>query len=342
MSEETIVLDELDHQLLHALGIDARVSFARFAHLVGVSEQTVARRFRRLRAAGVVRVVGMIDPLPLGETPWIVRVQSRPDGAVALADALARRPDVGWVTLTSGGSEIICVILSRSREQRDELLLQRLPKTAQVLGVSAHAVMHRFKTAETWSYPGTRLTEEQCAELRAQAIGGDRQDDDPTGGDVLRLSAGDDVLLAELAVDGRARISRLAEATGWTPARVNRRMEELIRSGLLYFDAEMAHRAVGFRSRAFLWLTVTAAHLHATGEALAQHEEVRFAAATTGKTNLVASVIFRNTAHLYRFVNESLGALPAITGMEISPSLRTVKQGGTLMIGDRLATNGVG
>src|SRR5690349_5264579 len=53
VSEESIILDELDHQLLHALTLDARVPFARFAQLVDVSEQTVARRFRRLRAAGV-------------------------------------------------------------------------------------------------------------------------------------------------------------------------------------------------------------------------------------------------------------------------------------------------
>jgi DNA-binding Lrp family transcriptional regulator len=341
MLTETVTLDELDHQLLHALQMDGRVPFARFAKLVGVSEQTVARRFRRLRAAGAVRVVGMIDPMPLGESAWIIRVQSRPNASVALADALARRPDIGWVTLTSGGSEIICVILSRTSEQREELLLQRLPKTAQVLGVSAHSVMHRFETTDSWPYDGARLTAEQLAGLREQAIGGGRQSPErppPPATDLEPLTDGDERLLAELARDGRAPVSRLAEVTGWTPSRANRRVEELVRSGLLYFDAEVALTAIGFRSRAFLWLTVTAGRLQATGEALAQHIEAHFVAATTGNTNLVASVVFRDNAHLYRYVTESLGSLEAITGLEISPSLRQVKQGGSMMIGNRLAT----
>jgi DNA-binding Lrp family transcriptional regulator len=341
MEEKSLAVDELDHQLLHALQLDARLPFARFAQLVGVSEQTVARRFRRLRAAGVVRVVGLVVPTPLGETAWIVRVQSRPNAAVALAEALARRPDVGWVTLTSGGSEIICVIMSLTSQQRDELLLQRLPKTAQVLSVSAHAVMHRFPATDSWTYEGTRLSPEQTAELRAHAIGGVAQSTSngsvsAAPAELRQLSAADELLLAELAVDGRTSISRLADLTAWTPARVNRRLEELVRAGLLVFDAEVALGALGFRSRAFLWMTVSAGRLHATGEALAEHRESRFVAATTGTTNLVASTVFRDTAHLYRYVTESLGSLSAISGLEISPSLRRVKQGGTVLHGDRL------
>jgi DNA-binding Lrp family transcriptional regulator len=344
MRDETPSLDEVDHQLLHALQLDARVPFARLAHLVGVSEQTVARRFHRLRSAGVVRVIGLVDPIPLGETAWVVRVQSRPHAAVALADGLARRPDIGWVTLTSGGSEIICMIMSRTSRQREELLLQRLPKTAQVLGVSAHSVIHRFPTLESWPYPGATLTAEQETDLRAQSIGGGEQragNRPPTteATPLQQLTAADDVLLGELAIDGRAPVSRLAEQTGWSAARVNRRLDELVRTGLLYFDAEVALAAVGLRSRAFLWLTVAPSRVQATGEALAGHAESFFVAATTGTTNLVTSVAFRDTAHLYRYVTESLGSLEAVTGLEISPSLRQVKQGGTMMAGNRLVTD---
>jgi DNA-binding Lrp family transcriptional regulator len=245
------------------------------------------------------------------------------------------------VTLTSGGAEIICVTMSRSRRQRDELLLQRLPNTAQVLGVSAHSVMHRFATTDSWAYEGARLTPEQTTELAAQAIGGGRQSagSRPSAADPveLSLSGGDEALIAELGTDGRATVSRLAEVTGWAPTRVSRRLEELVRIGLLYFDAEVALGALGLRSRPFLWMTVTAARLQATGAALAEHPESLFVAATTGTTNLVASSAFRDTAHLYRYVTESLGSLDAITGLEISPSLRRVKQAGTLMVGDRLA-----
>jgi DNA-binding Lrp family transcriptional regulator len=340
VDDKSITMDVLDYQLLHALQLDARVPFARFAQLVGVSEQTAARRFRRLRSAGIVRVVGMIDPQPLGESAWIVRIQTRPDASAALAGGLARRPDVGWITLTSGGSEILCVIRSRTSRQRDELLLQRLPKTAQVLDIRAYSVMHKFEESPHWPMDGG-LAPEQAEQLLAQALGGgsraaNARSAPESGSGSLELTAEDEALLAELAVDGRVPASRLAEVVGWTAARVHRRLDELARAGLLYFDADLALGAIGFRTMAFVWMTVAAARLHATGMELAEHREAVFVAATTGSTNLVASVVCRDQAHLYQYVTESLGALQGLTGLEISPFLRRIKQGGSMMTGDRL------
>jgi DNA-binding Lrp family transcriptional regulator len=342
VSQKTIVLDRLDHQLLHALQLDGRLPFARFAQLTDVSEQTVARRYRRLRAAGVVRVLGLIDPVPLGESGWIVRIQSRPDSTVALADALARRPDVGWVSLVSGGTEILCVARSRTSRQRDELLLRRLPKTAEVTSFGAQAMMFRFEAPASWVPGFDGLAPDQVESVIAQAIGGGVRSGDtrfhlkPVSPDPPVLTDEDDRMLLELAADGRAPIVRLAEVTGWTPARVQRRLEELVGSGVLYFDADLAMEALGFRAMAFLWMTVSSAELHATGTALAAHDEVVFVAATTGVSNLVASVVCRDMAHLYRYVTESLGAQTAVRQLEVSPFLRRIKQGGSMMDGGRL------
>jgi DNA-binding transcriptional regulator YhcF (GntR family) len=43
------MLDDLDRALIHALHIDGRAPFHRMAAALGVSPQTVARRYRRLR-----------------------------------------------------------------------------------------------------------------------------------------------------------------------------------------------------------------------------------------------------------------------------------------------------
>jgi DNA-binding Lrp family transcriptional regulator len=239
------------------------------------------------------------------------------------------------------------VARSRSTRDRDELLLQRLPKTAQVTGISAQAMLHRFDTRTSWVPGPPKLSgaQEQAvldqAELPKAATGrrGHNQSlgRPPAGRTAPELGAADEILLAELARDGRASMSALAAATGWTPARTARRVEELSASGLLYFDTEMAVEALGFRSLALMSMSVGAADLLATGEALARHDEVAFAAATTGSTNLFTSVVCRDAAHLFQYVSEGLGGLPAIRQVEISPALRRIKQGGTLMDGPRLA-----
>ena len=139
---ENITLDRLDRQLLHALQFDGRVSFRVLSEILGASEQTVARRYRRLREAGVVRVV--VLSAPAGGQYWIVRMQVVPGGANKLAQALARRSDVGWLSIFSGGSEVTCVCRPQSVGQRDALLLDRLPETELVTSLVSHATLTQF------------------------------------------------------------------------------------------------------------------------------------------------------------------------------------------------------
>ena len=54
----------------------------------------------------MLRVRGLVDPDRIGLTSWIVRVQCTPNAAAAVAEALGRRPETAWISLTSGGTEI--------------------------------------------------------------------------------------------------------------------------------------------------------------------------------------------------------------------------------------------
>ncbi len=67
MERESLTLDKLDLQLLSALEIDGRASFSRIAAVLDVSDQTVARRYRRLCAEGGLRVVALRDAHRLGQ-----------------------------------------------------------------------------------------------------------------------------------------------------------------------------------------------------------------------------------------------------------------------------------
>src|SRR5690242_6645963 len=104
------MLEDLDRQLIHALHIDGRAPFSRIGEVLGISPQTVARRYRRLRAEASLRVVGLADPVRIGLVQWMVRLTTTPRTALDLAHALARRADTSWVKLTSGGTEIFAIV----------------------------------------------------------------------------------------------------------------------------------------------------------------------------------------------------------------------------------------
>ncbi|WP_268249851.1 Lrp/AsnC family transcriptional regulator [Streptomyces albospinus] len=316
--------DELDRRLMHALQIDGRAPFSRIAEVLGVSDQTVARRYTRHRGSGALRVLGLAESRALGEVEWLVRVQCAPDAALPVAQALARRPDTSWVNLMSGGTEIGAVCRAASSEHSDALLLQKLPRTPSVVGVTAHCLMHEFYGGpQSMISKSGALTAEQVAALSPAPA---RR----AAGPVV-LSDADRRLFDVLARDGRAPLAELATATGWSPTTVRRRLEALRADGVLYYDVDYDLRQCGYGVMVALWLSVAPAELAATGEALAAHPEVAFAGATTGPHNLFASVLCRDTGELYRYLTTRVAALPGVRTMESAPSIRHVKGAGPFL-----------
>src|SRR5690242_6054006 len=334
------MLDALDHQIIHILAIEPRASFRTIADVTGISDQTAARRYRKLCEDAGLRVLAVPDGSRLGWTDWFIRLQTTPGGADSIAEALARRPDTRWVHLASGGTEIICTLQARTEEQRDALFLQGLPGSRRVVQISAHSILHHFNPGP-WREATRALSRSQLGKLAVLA-GGTTPPDPPDYGGLPAPHAprggaarppippGDEPLLAELARDGRASNAAIAAAIHWHESTVRRRIEELRRSGLVYFEVDIDNRVQGFNAHALLWLSVEPARLEEAGRALATHPEIPFAAATTGPANLVASAVFRDTRHLYEYLTGELARLPGVTSVETAPIIRTLKRTGSV------------
>jgi DNA-binding Lrp family transcriptional regulator len=315
------MLDDVDRQIIHILSIEPRASFRVIADVTGTSDQTAARRYRRLGEIAGLRVLGVPDGSKLGWTDWFVRLQTTPGGADSIAEALARRPDTKWVHLASGGTEIICTLQARTEEQRDALFLRGLPGSRRVVQISAHSILHNFAPGP-WREATRALSAAQLEKLPPYAP--------PENAARGVLLAEDEPLLAELARDGRASNAAIAAAIHWHESTVRRRIDELRRSGLLYFEVDTDIRVLGLNAHAVLWLSVEPARLEEAGSALAAHPEIPFAAATTGPANLVASAVFRDTQHLYEYLTGELAALPGVTSVETAPIIRTLKRTGSV------------
>ena len=317
------MLDAVDRQIVHALTIEPRASFRTIAEVVGVSDQTAARRYRRLTESAGLRVLGVLDGTRLGWVKWFVRLQSTPGSAEAIAEALARRPDTRWVQLASAGTEIICEFEARTPEQRDALFLRGLPGSRRVVQISAHSILHNY-TPHAWPGLTRALSTDQIERLRVLA-GGTTASRPPSV-----LLPEDESLLAELARDGRASHAALAAAIHWHESTVRRRIDELRRAGLLYFEVDIEGRGFGMTVQATLWLSVEPARLDEAGRALAGHPEVPFAAVTTGSTNMVVTALFRDTEHLYEYLTGQLAGLPGVRSVETAPIIRTLKRTGSV------------
>ncbi|MEV5434670.1 AsnC family transcriptional regulator [Streptomyces sp. NPDC052682] len=321
------MLDAIDRGLIHALRIDGRAPFSVIADALGVSAQTVSRRYRRLCADAALRVVGLAEPHANDRTQWLLRLTAGPRAAQDLADALARRTDTSWVKLASGGTEIVAIVHTSTADgpAGHALLLHDIPRTVGITAVSAHCVLHTYLGGPTaWSGHRQALDAAQQRRLRTAVTVS------AAAGTPAALGGADADLLAALQRDGRASLSSLATATGWSPATVARRLDHLRADGRLFFDVELDSGLLGVTTQALLWMAVAPADLDQVARTLARHEELAYVAAVTGPHNLTAHALCPDPAALHRYLTERLGALKAIRALETAPVLRTIKMAGLL------------
>lgn len=331
MSTILIVLDALDGKILHALQLSPRASFRRIADVVDAPEQSVARRYRKLHRSGVVRVVGLVNPQVYGECQWVVRVHAKPDDLPRLADALVRRPEVTHANVLSGWTELVCIVRAPLGETKDGIL-QRLPRTSAVLRLEVDLILRVFgePASAPWTAYGHTLDAGQAAsiqqndetEQRSTSPAAPNEEDQP--------------LFSALAADGRAPHLRLAEHTGWSSARVKRRIAALEASATLAFDVDLLPDRLGFNVNAMLWLTMPPRHLAAVAEEIAAHREIASVVAVSGRNNLLAVVICRDVDDLYRYVAERLAGIDHIQSYDLSIRTQRLKQAASLIAHGRL------
>ena len=323
---DPITVDDLDRQLTQCLGVDGRASLRAIADVLGVSDQTVARRYRRLRSAGALRVVGLKYPKSAGYANWFLRLRCVPGSGEAIAAALAKRGDTAWVQLLSGDTEVLCSLRGDSSDGT-ESLLHRMPRSGRIVAVTAYSRLHMFTGGPDALDFMDVMPADRVAPLRVPVRSRPRSADVEEAASDL-----DAALFSAFALDGRTPYADIAAATAYSETTIRRRTDQLRETGVLYFDLELDMPSFGFRSSAWLWLSVPPSHLADVGTALAKFPEIAYVTATTGPANLAACVVCRDEESLYEFLTAKVGALPGVERVETAPIIRTVKQASPVMV----------
>jgi DNA-binding Lrp family transcriptional regulator len=325
ISMESITIDLLDRRIIHALYIDPRAPFSRLAEVLGSSEQTIARRYRRLYDERILRVVGQLDSQRLGQSDWAVRIRCAPGSAATVAAKLAQHPDTSWIQLTSGGTEIFSLVHSREGGQQTPLLLSQLSIGRQVVDYEAYCLLHLFATGLTAPPWPSDLSPGEIAQLHSST-----RDSPSVDLSKAKVQDSDWQLVQALADDGRAPYRQLAARTHWHETTVRRRVEELIASGVLFFDLDLASDAFAIRSQALFWMSVAPRSLRDVGQVLASRSEFPFVAATSGSTNLVGALVCPEDRSLYEYLTDEMTTLEGLNHIETAPVMQFVKMHATM------------
>ncbi|MEO2108981.1 MAG: Lrp/AsnC family transcriptional regulator [Actinomycetota bacterium] len=303
------VLDDTDRALITELQRDGRASWNHIGRGVGIADTTASRRAQRLMGDGVVRVVGGLDPLRcnLGY-PVLIRMRTSPGRIGNVLDELAVREDVRFLAVVTGTSDVVAELIVTSQQHLARVVLDELHVVEGVESTVTSTVMRHYKLSHH-ERPALPVGPDGRPEVAA----------DP-------LDEIDHRIVGELARDGRMSVATLAANLGISESMARRRVDALIGDGRVVISTLLDADALGYHVEALVWLGVDFGCLETVADQLRQRPEVRYLAASAGEAELVAEVLLRDQADLYRFATTVLGRMEGIRRTELSLELEVVKR----------------
>ncbi len=145
-------MDDLDLLILRTLQQDGRTPFTHIAKLAGVSETTIRSRYRSLVQEGIVRTVGIVDPYALGfHAPAIISVNVEPGTTDHVAQQLTSLPEVSYLVMTLGASDLIVEVFCRDLKHLTHLSTEQIQKIPGVRSTETLVIGRSYKLSYRWS-----------------------------------------------------------------------------------------------------------------------------------------------------------------------------------------------
>lgn len=155
MSSPNESMDELDRRILQTLQADGRTPFAEVARQVSVSETTVRARYQGLVERGIVRTVAIVDPYALGfQAPAILVLSVEPAAVDEVARAIERLPEVSYLVMTLGASDLIAEVFCRDLPHLTRLITQQVHCIPGVRSVEVLMIARSHKLSFRWAPEG--------------------------------------------------------------------------------------------------------------------------------------------------------------------------------------------
>ncbi len=146
-------LDRIDIAILTHLQQDGRTPYTTIAKDLGISEASVRQRVARLINRKVIQIVAVSSPLDLGLLWSQVHLRVAGDRLDEVAEAVAKLPEVDYVSLCAGSFDIIVGVVSRDREALQDMLVNRIRPIPGIERAEHVLILRVLKDNYEWSPP---------------------------------------------------------------------------------------------------------------------------------------------------------------------------------------------
>ncbi len=319
-----MLLSALDQAIVAHLQRDGRTPYRTIAAHLDVTETTVQRRTQQLIEAGCFKIVGVLDPLRLGQGhAVIVGVSGELSALDAIAYALADLADTRFVVSATGTFDVVCEVVTFERASLTRALTDTLSRIAGIRTINTSWVMRTHKTTFLWG------KEEESGTEKDSTVAVDVGDDhmSATASNGHAPNAPERHIIALLQRNGRMTYAEIAARLETTESTARRHTLRLLGSGYFRVVAVSNPFRLGFEEAVLMWIKVDLSQVRAVMDALAGHPAIRYLSRTAGFVDIVAEGVFRDRAELAAFLDGALAAIDGVREVAVSFELTLYKRG---------------
>lgn len=315
-------LNALDRAIVAHLQRDGRTAYRTIAGRLDVTETTVQRRTQQLIEAGYFKIVGVLDPLRLGQGHAVIVGVSGVLAALDdIAGALAGLADTRFVVSATGTFDVVCEVVTFERELLTRALTETLPRIPGVRSINTSWVMRTHKTTflwDEWSEGGP-----QGDNGIVDTLGGDR----PASSNGPMPDGLERQIIALLQRNGRMTYAEIAARLGTTESTARRHTLRVLESGYVRVVAVSNPFRLGFEEAVLMWIKADLSRVTPVMDALAHHPAIRYLSRTAGFVDIVAEGVFHDRAELAAFLDGPLATIEGVRDVAISFELTLYKRG---------------
>ncbi len=146
------VLDDLDKRILGHMQEDGRITFVDLASYLGVSEGTIRKRVKRLEERGIMKTMGVTDPLKMGlDTVAFIWLKIDRHHIESVIEQMQALPEVRYLVVTTGEHDLVAMVVLPNREQLVALLNQKLAQIKGIISTETSIVLQIHKQIHDWA-----------------------------------------------------------------------------------------------------------------------------------------------------------------------------------------------
>jgi Lrp/AsnC family transcriptional regulator for asnA, asnC and gidA len=147
--------DPLDKAIITCLNRDARLSSARLARELGVSERTINNRIKRLISSKAIQPVAVVNPGVFGYSIAVnVFCESELGHQAQAIEAIRDMPEISYIAVSTGEHDIILQAFFKDSEAMHEFITNKLHQVPGIQRTHTQLIPHIVKDNYQWIPPG--------------------------------------------------------------------------------------------------------------------------------------------------------------------------------------------